>query len=143
MTDRTMSLLFSTRGDGLGSHSYLSTTLLPWLACTSVERSEAYEYDLASPHPLTVLHSSADKNREGSLRLSAGVFRRLFSGDILEESPHDTCIPTSHVRDFSYLSSRPSSHFGAFLWRTVLYRHARNCIAFSILAGRAGGLMII
>ena len=33
-----------------------------------------------------------------------------------------------------------TSPLGAFLWRTVLYCHAQNGIAFSILTGRAGGL---
>jgi hypothetical protein len=143
MSDRTMSLLFSTVDDGFEWHFCLSNTLLPWLCCISAEHSGAYEYDLASPYPLPALCVSADTNRAGSLRLSAGGFHRLLFGDILAESQHDTCIPTSHVLDYFYLSSRSSLPLGAFLWRTVLYYHARNGIAFSILTGRAGGLMII
>ena len=143
MIDRTMSLSFAAIGDGFELRSCLSNTLLPWLCCILGEHLKVYEYDLASPCPPPDLCFSADTNREEFIRLSVGGFPRSFFDDILAESQHDTCIPPSHVLEFLYLSSRSSSPLGAFLWRTVLYCHARNGIAFSILTGGAGGLTFI
>jgi hypothetical protein len=47
------------------------------------------------------------------------------------------------VLDFSNLSWRSSLPLGAFLRRTVYQIHALNGRAFSILTGRAGGLILI
>jgi hypothetical protein len=85
--------------------------------------------------PTPIAQDLSDFPSEGSIDCFSTIFWQ--NHHMIRAFPPHMCL-TSFI--FHHGPPRP---LGAFLWRTVLYYYGGNGIAFSILTGRAGGLMII